>query len=162
MQPEEPVYEIMQRTMYNLEFVEKNKSIEGPYETTQLLNSFLGALAHHWEQYRKELNKITIEKAHSMGWPKVEKELDSDINPKHLGDLIRLIRNGLAHGNFILYPDSKKEIKSVLVWNINIRSGVRDWGAILTIVVLRQFLLKFVELAEKIHKMSPSRKGDAV
>jgi hypothetical protein len=49
MMPYEPVLDIMRRTMANLEFVEEHKSDIGPFEVTQLLNSFLGALAHPWE-----------------------------------------------------------------------------------------------------------------
>ena len=32
--------------MGNLDFIEQHKSDDGPYEVTQLINSFLGALAH--------------------------------------------------------------------------------------------------------------------
>jgi hypothetical protein len=44
--PIEPVRDIMRRTMQNLKFVEGHRGANGPYEVTQLLNSFLGALAH--------------------------------------------------------------------------------------------------------------------
>ena len=36
---------------------------DGPFEVTQLINSFLGALAHPWESLKSELNEITIDEA---------------------------------------------------------------------------------------------------
>ena len=150
MMPKETVYDIMKRTIFNLKFIEQHKNREGPYEITQLLNSFMGAVAHPWEKYKKELNSITLDEAHAIGWPAIEKERRKDRDPENLGDLIRLIRNGLAHGNITPYPDPNDEIRSVLIWNIN-RSNVRDWGAVLTVEVLRDLLFKFVELSKEIH-----------
>jgi hypothetical protein len=43
--------------MQNLKFIEEHKRRDGPYEVTQLLNSFLGALAFPWEEYRHEFCK---------------------------------------------------------------------------------------------------------
>ena len=41
--PHDPVRDIMRRTMHNLKFVEARAGADGPYEVTQLVNSFLGA-----------------------------------------------------------------------------------------------------------------------
>jgi hypothetical protein len=48
MMPHEPVLDIMRRTMRNLAFIGQRVSIGDPFEVTQLINSFLGALAHPW------------------------------------------------------------------------------------------------------------------
>jgi hypothetical protein len=69
MMPFEPLLDIMRRTMANLEFVEEHKSANGPFEVTQLLNSFLGALAHPWENLKGELNSISVVDAKREGWP---------------------------------------------------------------------------------------------
>jgi hypothetical protein len=50
MEPFEEVKDLMKRTMFNLRFVEEHKARNGPYEVTQLINSFLGAMAHPWER----------------------------------------------------------------------------------------------------------------
>ena len=42
MMPHEPVLDIMRRTMINLEFVQRHAGGAGPFEVTQLVNSFLG------------------------------------------------------------------------------------------------------------------------
>ena len=44
--PIEPIRDIMRGTIANLEFVETHARPNGPYEVTQLINSFLGTLAH--------------------------------------------------------------------------------------------------------------------
>jgi hypothetical protein len=64
--PHEPIRDIMHRTMNNLEFIEAHAAADGPYEVTQLINSFLGALAHPWETYRDDLPTISLAAAHSQ------------------------------------------------------------------------------------------------
>ena len=46
MPPTEPIRDVVRRTMANLQFIEGHASARGSYEVTQLVNSFLGALAH--------------------------------------------------------------------------------------------------------------------
>ena len=41
--------------------------LEGPYEVTQLINSFLGALAHPWEIYRADLTTMSLSAAQKAG-----------------------------------------------------------------------------------------------
>ena len=69
MMPFEPVLDIMRRTMENLEFVERHANKDGPYEVTQLINSFLGALAHPWEEFQAELLQMPLADAAAKGWP---------------------------------------------------------------------------------------------
>jgi hypothetical protein len=88
MMPHEPVLDIMRRTMANLAFIEQRASTDGPFEVTQLINSFLGALAHPWETLWKELNSISISDAERQGWPIPRAERPTDQAPTSLGDLI--------------------------------------------------------------------------
>ena len=68
MMPQEPVRDILRRTIANLEFIEAYATLDGPYRTTQLLNSFLGALAHPWEQfYDHPSMKISVADAVEQG-----------------------------------------------------------------------------------------------
>jgi hypothetical protein len=73
MMPREPVRDMMRRTMQNLQFVEAHKGPNGPYEVTQLLNSFLGALAHSWEKYQAELCAKSLAEAAKVGWPDISR-----------------------------------------------------------------------------------------
>ena len=71
--------------MANLEFVEEHKSDIGPFEVTQLLNSFLGALAHPWENLKEELNSISLVDAERDGWPRAQCKRATGRPPRSLG-----------------------------------------------------------------------------
>jgi hypothetical protein len=148
--PHDPVRDVMHRTMHNLQFIEAHAGVDGPYEVTQLINSFLGALAHPWEAYRHDLITVPLAEARVAGWPAVAKERQSDREPDSLGDLVRLMRNALAHGNVEFLPDSSAEIRALRLWNTD--RGRRTWGAIVTIADMRFFLTRFVALAEELHE----------
>ena len=149
MMPHEAIRDLMRRTMVNLRVIEVQATREGPYEVTQLVNSFLAALAHPWEVYGKELDELSISDAVAAGWPKLTKERATDDEPKSLGDLLRLVRNAFAHGNLEFLSTGGNEITHIRFWNNN-RKGKRTWGAIAGVDSMRLFLDKFVELAENL------------
>jgi hypothetical protein len=151
LNPEEPVRDVMRRTMFNLDLIQRQETPSGPFYVTQLVNSFLGALAHPWERFKKELRTIPIAEALAQGWPEIAKERMTDSEPKHLCELLRVMRNGIAHGNIVFLPNEKDEIRAIRVWN-NDPKGHRTWGAILTVEVMRSMLDRFVELAEQLHQ----------
>lgn len=150
--PTDPLLDIMRRSMANLRFVEARAGPNGPYETTQLINTFLGALAHPFEAMRHDLTSLPLDDAAARGWPTVAKEYPTDRDPTSLGDLIRLMRNGLAHGNLDLIGDGQGNIKAVRVWNVSPRLRARDWGTILSLADMRRFLDCFVRLIEDRHR----------
>lgn len=149
--PTEPLLELMRRSMANLEFVETHASSGGPYEVTQLLNTFLGALAHPFEAMRDDLNGLPLTEAVERGWPAVSKEKPSDRDPRSLEDLIRLMRNGFAHGNIELISEGKGQIGFIRIWNNQPNTGVRTWGAVVRGDDMRRFLACFVKLIEERH-----------
>jgi HEPN pEK499 p136 len=151
--PHDTVRDIMHRTMQNLQFVEEHAGVDGPYEVTQLINSFLGALAHPWETYRDDLIAMTLADASAGGWPAIGKERPTDREADSLGDLVRLMRNALAHGNVEILPDASTEIRALRLWNTD--RGRRTWGAVVTVADMRSFLTRFVALAEKLHGRRP-------
>jgi hypothetical protein len=155
--PSEPVRDIMRRTMANLAFVEKNARPDGPFEVTQLVNSFLGALAHPWEALQSELMALPLSEATKRRWPAIPKEQATDLDPTSLGHLVRLMRNSFAHGNITFLPGATGEIKALRVWNTHPKSGRRTWGTIVTVDDARTFLVRFAELAEEIHARQGSR-----
>jgi len=149
---------IMERSMENLRFIEKHKMNNGPYEVTQLVNTFLGALAHPWEELKAEFGKKSVKDAEKEGWPKVERELPTDVEPKNLGDLIRLMRNAMAHGGITLLPDGDCEIEEIQFANVDPRSGNRTWSTKLTIRDASVFLDKFVEAAKTLKQAKQERR----
>jgi HEPN family protein len=157
----QPVKDLMHRTMYNLKFIEDLKGPNGPYEVTQLINSFLGAMAHQWEEWRKELTEITLEQAQQEGWPVIVTDEESEDTPKSLGDLIRVMRNAIAHGNLAFVSLSQGgEIEMVDLWN---RGGGKDtWRARVHVKDLRSFLDRFFELANKLYDREETELYDDV
>ncbi len=151
MSPHEPVLDIMRRTMANLAFIERHASNDGPFEVTQLINSFLGALAHPWESLKGELNSITIEDAERRGWPIPQVGQPTDRPPTTLGELIRLMRNGVAHGNISFLPDGQGQIAELQIENQN-GEGQRTWGTTITPDTMRTFLGRFVALVEDLDR----------
>ncbi len=149
MMPHERIRDLMRRTMVNLRLIEAQATREGPYEITQLVNSFLAALAHPWEEYKQDLDRLSISDANTTGWPELNKEWASDDEPKSLGDLLRLVRNAFAHGNLEFLSTGGNEITHIRFWN-NKRKGKRTWGAIAGVDSMRLFLDKFLELAENL------------
>ena len=150
--PTKPLLEIMHRSMANLAFVEEHASQTGPYEVTQLVNTFLGALAHPFEAMRHDLMALAVSDAATLGWPSIRKERPSDTDPSSLVDLIRLMRNSMAHGNIEFLADGKGQIHALRLWNTNPRTQARTWGAMVTIADMRQFLEGFVSLIEERHR----------
>jgi hypothetical protein len=150
--PTEPLLDIMRRSMANLAFVEAHAGPAGPHEVTQLINTFLGALAHPFEAMRDDLMALPLTDAAGLGWPTINKERPSDSEPASLGDLIRLMRNSMAHGNLDFLSDGKGQIHALRVWNTHLRTGARTWGAVVLITDMRRFLGLFVELIELRHK----------
>jgi hypothetical protein len=154
--PQQPVRDLMQRTMHNLAHFEAEAGPRGPFEVTQFVNSFLGAMVHPWEKLKAGLGRIPVSQAIAHGWPDLATEEADDQDPCDLGDLVRPVRNGLAHGNIEFVPDANSEIGAIRVWNIDPRTGRCTWGTVVTVAAMRCFLSRFVELAEQMHVSNPS------
>lgn len=45
--------DILKRTIFNLKYIVKNKDVDGPFEVTQLMNSFLMAVIQKWTNSKK-------------------------------------------------------------------------------------------------------------
>ena len=157
--PQEPVPGLLRRTMFNLSFIESSAGSDGPYETTQLVNSFLAGLAHPWEKYKQELKQKTIEDAVRDGWPELRKKQDSVYDPKNLGDLLRLVRNSFAHGNLEFQSTQGNKITHIRFWNEDPKQDYRPtWGTIASTDDMRKFLTKFAELAKSLAAANLERK----
>lgn len=150
--PTEPILDIMRRSMENLRFIEERAGPGGPYEVTQLINTFLGALAHPFEAMRDDLMTLSLDEAAAEGWPRLSKESPRYRDPESLGDLIRMLRNGMAHGNIEFLSDGRGQIHSLRIWNTEPRTKRRTWGTILGVGDVRRLLVLFVELVERRHR----------
>ena len=97
------------------------------------------------------LNSISVVDAEREGWPIPQRERATD-HPLHsLGDLIRLLRNAVAHGNISFLPGAHGEIAALRIENRN-EKGLRTWGATVTPTTMRRFLDRFVALVEELRR----------
>jgi len=136
--PIDPIRDVMNRTMFNLEFVRERATKKGPYEVTQLVNSFLGAVCHPWEKY-PETFKMTFAQATKRGCPYTKAELQCDKEPANVAKLVNNMRDAIAHGN-ISFEGTDGDISSIKLWVCPPKEGHRTWGVVFTVAELRQFL----------------------
>jgi hypothetical protein len=149
--------ELMERTMVNLKIIDAlHKVGEGtgeldPFEVTQLVNSFLGALAYPWERLKlrhhgdEPWSLGYEEMMDRYGFPQLRPSQATDTPPKNFRDMVRQLRNGMSHGNIEFYSDLRRDIAHVEVWNCE--GGKRTWGTRMSISEMRQFLDGFVKFA---------------
>jgi hypothetical protein len=127
---------------------------DGPFEVTQLVNSFLAAFAHPWELLFKgrsveQLPELSVLESHLAG---AERMCPPGLDlVKRLGN----IRNAFAHGNVEFlsrtsFRASSREITSVRLWNCP-RSGVKNWEAEFTVDRLSDLLDDFMTITIKLY-----------
>lgn len=167
---EQPALLLMYRTIQNLEFIDRHESHGGPFEVTQLINSFLAVVAHPWDQLldQRKLEQVKLESREfkECKFPRVPR-LPVEGKPATVDDayqLLRVLRNGIAHGNMELL-DRKKlrslrqtgplprvtedEIAGIKLWNRASDTAPITWCTALDIFELRQILTAMMRLCEK-------------
>ncbi len=167
---EQPVLLLMYRTIHNLEFIDRHKSHGGPFEVTQLINSFLAVVAHPWDRLldQRKLEQIKLESRQfrECGFP-VFPSLPVEGNPTRVDDayhLLRVLRNGMAHGNMELLDRKtlrrmvqtgplprvrEDEIAGIKLWNRASDTAPITWCTALSIYDLQQTLTAMMRLCEK-------------
>ncbi|WP_366131037.1 HEPN family nuclease [uncultured Halomonas sp.] len=144
MDYENVVRDFARRTRVNLEIVEKSKNNFGHgYEITQLINSCLGLLILPQQRFMDSIPKTPIDQLEAEGWaiPKVTGHFPQVEN---LQQMIRYLRNAIAHFNLEFLSDSEGKIRCLRVWNC--RSGKKTWQAELGLDELKSILDKFTDL----------------
>jgi hypothetical protein len=141
------VKDFAKRTNINLRIIEKNKICGNEsYEVTQLINSCLGLLVFPREKFFNSIPETQIEELEKQGW--VIPEVSGNFpQVENLKQLLRYLRNAIAHFNIEFISDSEDQIQTIKVWN-NYR-GRKTWEAILGIEELKSILEKFTELIDE-------------
>jgi hypothetical protein len=146
------VLDFARRTKKNLEFIEEvvarssTDSGHQVYEVTQLINSLLGLLVFPKERYYDDLPEIPLQDLVKDGWPEI-RLLVGRFEPKNLKQLMRYLRNGIAHHNIEFTSQDGKTISGLIIWNI--RNKRIDWKVELTLNDIRLIVYKFIELLEE-------------
>lgn len=136
------------RTLQNLRVIEQLKqthTVDGVYETTQLINSLLGLIVLPVEQYFEQFPAISIDELVREGW-KIPKVVGDFPQVNNLCELIRNLRNAVAHFNIKFLTDDRNQITGLEVTNKDIRSRAVIWQAEIGVDELRDLLERFVEL----------------
>ena len=135
------------RTKKNLEFIEETVRADSDkevYEVTQLVNSLLGLLVFPFEKMRSQIPNKSLNELKLEGWI-VPEVIGSFPQVKNLYQLIRTLRNAVAHFNIEFFADSNNQIKGGVVWNVN-RDDQIDWKAKMSIAELRNNVYRFIDL----------------
>lgn len=134
------------RTRMNLEYIEKVIQ-ENPeaelFEVTQLINSMLGLLVFPFEKMRFMIPETNLSQLKEQGWsvPKITGKFPEVIT---LRQLIRYLRNAVAHFNMDFIPNDDGLIEGVKVWNTF--EGRITWRAEMNIHELRDIVYRFTDL----------------
>lgn len=129
---------LMHRAWANYEFIRQHSSDDGPFEVTQLLATFMIAVAHPRERkLERHMNNLRIADAAAyFGLPilgqvlfeprrtlkrKPQVREDRQFQPDvYLGDQIEIIRNAIAHGNIdFSSSDAAEDIAGIRLLNMH-------------------------------------------
>jgi hypothetical protein len=174
-----PALAIFDRTLVNLRYIQAQQETAYVFEFTALVNSLLGVLAHPWDQllHQGKLEEIRLDdqrvskwgfpicessRPHTLGTPE-NMSPDQNPNPQNLGKMLRLLRNGIAHGNIeVLDLDAynvrrvpkpipvkyTNDIVALEVWNCLVGSHTRVWGTVLTNRELKKLITGMERLVQ--------------
>lgn len=138
-----------QRTKKNLTYIEsqvQSSPDKDLFEVTQLINSLLGLLVFPFEKDKHRIPNRTLQELQDTGW-KVPRIIGNFKQVSNLRQLIRYLRNSVAHFNIEFYSDEKNQIAGLRVWNVHENRGI-TWKAEMSIDELRNNVYKFIEIIE--------------
>jgi hypothetical protein len=146
MMYEEVVRDFAARTQKNLSVIERLlKNGEEVFEATQLVNSMLGLLVFPREEFIKQIPQTPLSELKKSGWP-IPRVLNGFPQVNDLRELVRYLRNAIAHFNIKFIGDGSNEIRLLKVWNTNPNTGKKTWEAELSPSDLRAIGERFVDL----------------
>lgn len=139
-----------QNTLDNLQMIESAFPVDSEFHrVTQFINSLLGLIVFtHEEYFVNYVAKKPLGELQEHGWPKIAIDMDESKHPtKTLGDLIRHLRNAIAHGRIKFSSDSH-DLDEVAVYAEDCYQKQSEpcWIASMTASQLRELCLKLVAL----------------
>jgi hypothetical protein len=159
MMYEEIIRDFARRTRKNLAVIDRLHA-EGHevYEVTQLVNSTLGLLVFPQQEYVAQIPPTLLAELERDGWP-IPKVKGRFHQVKDLNQLIRYLRNAIAHFNIRFIGDGQNEISFLQVWNED--RGKKTWEAELSVSDLRGIAERFIKLLlDEADVTQPTVRGD--
>jgi hypothetical protein len=145
---EDVIADFASRTEVNLRTIRclaREGHVTQAFEVTQLVNSMLGLLVFPQQRYIDRIPEMPIAELAGNGWPIPEVVGDYPQVP-NLRQLVRMLRNAVAHCNLEFEPGVGDEIEALTVWNTEPRTGKVTWKARLTVADLDAITTRFVAL----------------
>jgi len=145
MMYEDVIRDFAERTRKNLRAIEHLLADgEEVYEVTQLVNSMLGLLVFPREEFIDRIPETSLIDLKRKGWP-IPKVRSGFPQISNLKELVRYLRNAIAHFNIEFIGDGTNQIRLLRVWNIN-RMGAKTWEADLGLSDIRGIAERFTGL----------------
>ena len=146
---EDVIGDFAQRTLHNLRVIRELRGREPGsqvFEVTQLVNSTLGLLVFPQQKYVDSIPETSLDELGANGWP-IPRIVGNYPQVENLRQLIRVLRNAIAHFNLEFVPGPENVIGSLRVWNTKLRKPNEiTWMAELTIDDLEQITERFAEV----------------
>ena len=115
------------------------------YEVTQLINSLLGLLVFPREEFIGKIPYKSIKELIMEGWP-IPRIKGQYTQANNLNQLVRYLRNAIAHCNIKFISDTNKTIVGLELWNEDIKTREITWHAELNIGEVDIIGHKFIDL----------------
>lgn len=146
--------EFAKRTRRNLDFIE-NAAKQHPSQVhvvTQLTLSLLGLIVFPKEKLlHEDASRMTIEEMQEEGWPTWTITLDEPKKPtRTLWDIVRHLRNAIAHGRLTFTCDSPKmDDVGIFVEDRKNKNDTQPyWSAQMNARDLKRFCFRFLDFIE--------------
>lgn len=150
MMYESLIHDFAKRTLANLDSLKLLKE-QNPdmrfYEVTNLINSMLGLLIFPQQAFVNEIPPTPLSELESLGWP-IPKVIGKFSQARDLNQLVRYLRNAIAHCNVKFKAGDRDEIIGLVVWNNDTKKPgkPKTWQAELTMDEVEKIIRQFVAL----------------
>jgi len=128
-----------------IEHYKKEEPQTDMYEVTQLINSLLGLLVFPRKEFVGKIPYKKIIELKQEGWP-IPRIKGDYAQVNNLNQLVRCLRNAIAHCNIEFISDSNKKIIGLELWNEDPKVNIITWRAELTIEEIDIIGNKFIDL----------------
>lgn len=150
MMYENLVHDFARRTLANLDALAQMRAQNpevGFFEVTNLINSMLGLLIFPQQAFINEIPPTPLSTLEEQGWP-IPRVTGKFAQVQNLNQLLRYLRNAIAHCNVKFKAGNQGEIIGLVVWNNDTRKpgSSKTWQAELTLDEIEKITRKFVAL----------------
>jgi len=147
------VIEFARRTRKNLAFVEQGaRQGEDVHVVTQVAVSMLALVVFPTERLLDEqMRGVTLASLAGSEWPAWNLDPDDPKRPTvTLGDLMRRLRNGIAHGRLRFDSDSRaiEDVCFLITDGPDGNESVVSWRARISGVDLKKFCARFIDFVD--------------